>query len=135
LLLFDSKKTGYNENIIREQALTRARFMELLGGKGRVPANGDQLFLTGLFSLMSVMLGQPLEDVLKQVALPDAVASALKGQAGAMHDALMLAIAVESGSDDTAVAAARCGVAASVVSGLMIDALAWSQQIVLSANR
>ncbi|WP_283743654.1 HDOD domain-containing protein [Sideroxydans sp. CL21] len=129
LLLFDSKKPGYHENILREQALTRGRFMEMLAGKGRVPATADQLFLTGLFSLMSVMLAQPLEDVLKQVALPEAVASALRGEASAMHDALMLAIAVESEEGDMAAAAAQCDLDAAEVAGMMIEALAWSQQI------
>lgn len=130
LLLFDSKKPGYQENVLREQALTRGRFMEMLAGKGRVPANADQLFLTGLFSLMNVMLGQPLEDVLKQVALPQAVASALLGEPGAMHDALTLVIAAESGIGDMAAAAAQCEVEATEVAGMLIDALAWSQQIV-----
>jgi EAL and modified HD-GYP domain-containing signal transduction protein len=129
LLLFDSKKPGYHENILREQALTRGRFMEMLAGKGRVPSTADQLFLTGLFSLMSVMLAQPLEDVLKQVALPEAVASALRGKASAMHDALMLAIAVESEEGDMAAAAAQCDLDAAEVAGMMIEALAWSQQI------
>ena len=129
LLLFDSKKPGYHENILTEQALTRARFMEMLAGKGRVPANADQLFLTGLFSLMDVMLGQLLDDILKQVALPEAVASALRGESSAMHDALTLAITLESGIGDTPAAAAQCGVDASEVSGTLIEALAWSQQI------
>ena len=83
---------------------------------------------------MNVMLDQPLEDVLKQVALPEAAASALRGEAGAMRDALMLAIAVESGHGDIAAAAAQCGVDASAVAGMMIEALAWSQLIV-EANR
>lgn len=130
LLLFDSKKPGYHENVIREQALTRGRFMEMLAGKGRVPANADQLFLTGLFSLMNVMLGQPLEEVLKQVALPEAVASALRGEASAMRDALELAIAMESGIGDVAAAAAQCEVDATEVAGLLIEALAWAEQIV-----
>jgi EAL and modified HD-GYP domain-containing signal transduction protein len=129
LLLFDSKKPGFHENILTEQALTRARFMEMLAGKGRVPANTDQLFLTGLFSLIDVMLAQPLEDVLKQVALPGAVAAALRGESGAMRDALALAITLESGIGDTAAAAMQCGVDASAVSGTLIEALAWSQQI------
>ncbi|HEU0186944.1 MAG TPA: HDOD domain-containing protein, partial [Gallionellaceae bacterium] len=130
LLLFDSKKPGYHENVLREQALTRGRFMEMLAGKGRVPASADQLFLTGLFSLMNVMLGQSLEEVLKQVALPEAVASALRGEAGAMRDALMLAVAVESGIGDVAAAAAQCDVDATEAAGLLIEALAWSEQIV-----
>jgi EAL and modified HD-GYP domain-containing signal transduction protein len=134
LLLFDCIKPGYHENVLTEQALTRARFMEMLVGKGRVPANADQMFLTGLFSLIDVMLGQPLTAVLKQVALPEVISSALRSEAGAMHDALMLAIAVESGHEDMAVAAAKCGVEASEVADLMIEALAWSQQIV-AVNR
>ncbi len=134
LLLFDSKKPGYHENVLTEQALTRARLMEMLAGKGRVPDHADQLFLTGLFSLMNIMLDQPLEDVLKQVALPEVAASALRGETGAMRDALMLAIAVESGNGDIAAAAAQCGVDASEVAGLMIEALAWSELIV-AANR
>jgi c-di-GMP phosphodiesterase len=130
LLLFDTSRSGYQENVVREQALTRARFMEMLAGKGRVPAAADQLFLTGLFSLMNVMLDQSLEEVLQQVALPEAVASALKGEAGAMRNALLLAIAVESSNEGMASAAAQCGVDAPEVATLMFEALAWSQQIV-----
>jgi EAL and modified HD-GYP domain-containing signal transduction protein len=129
LLLFDSKKPGFNENILIEQALTRARFMEMLAGKGRVPANADQLFLIGLFSLMHIMLAQPLGDVLKQVALPEAVASALRGEPGAMRDALTLAIAVESENGEMTAAAAQCGLDAPEVVGTMIEALGWAQLI------
>lgn len=129
LLLFDSKKPGYHENVLTEQALTRARFMEMLAGKGRIPANGDQLFLTGLFSLMHVMLAQPPEDVLKQVALPEVVASALRGEPGRMHDALALAIAVESDKGEMTSAAAQCALDAPVVVGTMIEALGWAQLI------
>lgn len=129
LLLFESKNPGYHENILREQALTRARFMEMMAGKGRVPDAADQLFLTGLFSLMNVMLAQPLKEVLKQVALPEAAAAALRDEAGAMRDALMLAIALESGNGEIIAAAAQCVVDASEVAGIMIEALAWSQQI------
>ena len=135
LLLFDSKKPGYHENVLTEQALTRARFMEMLAGKGQVPANADQLFLTGLFSLIDVMLEQPFDAVLKQVALPQAVASALRGESSAMQDALALAITLESGIGDTAAAAAQCGVDASEVSGTLIEALAWSQQIVAVSKK
>lgn len=130
LLLFDSKKPGFHENVIREQALTRGRLMEMLAGKGRVPANADQLFLIGLFSLMNLMLALPLEDVLKQVALPEAAAAALRGEAGAMHDALALAVALESGNGEMEAAAAQCGLEAGEVAGMMIEALAWAQEIV-----
>ena len=131
LLLFDFSQPGYSGLILNEQSLTRARFMEMLAGQGNVPALADQLFITGLFSLLDVMMAQTLAEVLKQVSLPEIISSALKGEAGEIRDALLLAIAVEnSTSDEMAAAAAQCGLDATAVTGLMIEALAWSQQVI-----
>lgn len=131
LLLFDFNQPGYRELVLNEQALTRARFMEMLAGQGNAPASADHLFMTGLFSLLDVMMDRPLIDVLKQVSLPEAVSAALKGEAGAMRDALLLGIAAESAAPDAiAAAAAQCGLDATAVTGIMIEALAWSQQVI-----
>lgn len=132
LLLFDSKKPGFRENVLREQALTRGRLMEMLAGKGKLPDSPDQLFLVGLFSLMPIMLAMPLEEVLKQVALPEDAAAALRGESGPLHDALGLVAMLESGEGDIDMDAAanHCGIAADEVAGLMIEALAWAQEIV-----
>lgn len=130
LLLFDFTQLGYHERILNEQVLARARFMEILAGQGRVSSDADQLFLTGLFSLLDVMMSQSITDILKQVSLPEPVAAALKGEHGPMRDTLLLAIAIESGTPEEMVfAAARCGLDAAVVTGAMIEALAWSQQV------
>ncbi len=130
LLLFDFKKSGFRESVLKEQVLARARFMEMLAGQGRVPAAADHLFIAGLFSLMDVMMGQSIADVLKQVSLPAPVADALQGKPGAMRDALMLSITVETGTPDAmAAAAAQCGLDARVVTKISIEALAWAQQM------
>jgi len=135
LLLFDLNQPGYRARVLNEQSLTRARFMERLAGRGHIPAAAEQLFITGLFSLLDVMMGQPLIDVLKQVSLPEDVASALRGEPGAMRDALSLGIAVESAApDEMAAAAARCGLDALAVTSLMIEALAWSQQVIAAGE-
>jgi EAL and modified HD-GYP domain-containing signal transduction protein len=85
--------------------------------------------MTGLFSLLDVMMDQPLTDVLKQVSLPESVASTLKGEPGPMRDALLLVMAVESGTTiEMATAAAQCGLDAKVVTDAMTEALAWAQQ-------
>jgi len=115
--------------------LARARFLEMLAGQGKVPADADQLFMTGLFSMLDIMMGQPLVDVLQQVSLPEPVTTALKGEPGVMRDALLLAIAVESGNtDDMAAAAAQCGLDAKIVTARMIEALAWAQQASAAAG-
>jgi len=130
LLLFDFNQPGYREHVLNEQALARARFLETLAGCGRVPQAADQLFMTGLFSLLDVIMNQPLAEVLKQVSLSEAVAAALNGEPGAMRDALRLGVAVESGDpDEMAAAAVRCGLEAKAVTGLMIEALAWSRKV------
>ncbi len=130
LLLFNFSQLGYRERVLNEQALTRARFLEMLAGKGTVPAAVDQLFITGLFSLMDVMMGCSLEDVLKQIMLPGAVADALRGNPGAMTDALLLSIAIESGSTEEMEAAATlCGLDSVTVTSTMLEALAWAQQM------
>lgn len=130
LLLFDFKQPGYRERILQEQALTRARFMETLAGLGSLPASSDELFITGLFSLMHILVAEPIEKVLKQVSLPEDAAASLRGEAGAMRNALILGMAVETADDDEmAKAAAQCGLDATVVANLMLDAMAWTQQI------
>jgi EAL and modified HD-GYP domain-containing signal transduction protein len=135
LLLFDFNQPGYHEFVLNEQALTRARFMELLSGQGKIPADSEHLFMTGLFSLLDVMMGRPLEEVLKQVTLPASVASALKGEPGIMRDTLLLSIAVESTKpDEMAAAASICGLEAPAVTSLMLDAMAWSQQVIAAGK-
>ncbi len=129
MLLFDFDRTGYHERVLNEQVLTRARFLEMLSGQGSVPAEAEHLFMAGLFSMLDVMMDQPLTEVLKQVSLPESVAAALNGQPGRMHDALSLSIAVESGTtDEIAASAKQCDLDAKVVTVTMIEALAWAQQ-------
>ncbi len=130
LLLFDFTRVSYHERVLTEQVLARARFMELLAGQGRVPSDAEQLFLTGLFSLLDVMMSQSISDILKQVSLPEPVTNALRGEMGSMRNVLLLAIAIESSNpEEMAMYASQCGLDAMVINGAMIEALAWVQQM------
>lgn len=130
LLLFDFTKPNYQERVMNEQALVRARFMELLAGKGEIPDNAEQLFLTGLFSMLDVMMAQPLGEILKQIALPDAVVMALRNEPGPMSGALSLASAMESRApDEMAAAALKCGLDTQTVTAAMMGALSWAHQV------
>lgn len=130
LLLFSVRDQGYRERILAEQALTRGRFLENLAGQGSVPAEANDLFLLGLFSLLDLLLGQPLAEIVARVKLPDAVGEALLGGQSAWRDALDLALAYESG-DETRLgeAAARCGIDAGRVTDAALDALGWTREI------
>jgi c-di-GMP phosphodiesterase len=130
LLLFDIKKPGYRERVLTEQALARGRCLENLSGIGKVPPNQDQLFLLGLFSLLDVLMGQPMSHMLRQAKLPEAVHAALLEEPGPYRDALELAIALEGLDRDEL---KRCAAASEVephqLARSQIDALVWAAQI------
>lgn len=135
LLLFDTLNPSYRERVLTERALARGRFMESLAGQGQVPAVGDQLFMTGLFSLLDRLMGQKMDDMLRQIALPEPVTQALLGQGGGLGDILQLAIAMESGDPDAiAQAADCCGVSDDAVSHTALEALRWAQKTVSAAD-
>lgn len=130
LLLFDIKAPGYRERMLTEQALTRAFFLEALAGQGRLPKDGDELFLLGLFSMLDLLIGQPLPSILDQTRLPPAVHAALLGEPGIHRSALELAIAAED-PHSTALAqhSAACGLDAAQIMRYGLTALTKAHEI------
>ena len=130
LLLFSVRDQGYRERILAEQALTRARFLETLAGQGAIPPEANDLFLLGLFSLLDMLLGQPLAEIVARVQLPEPVKAALLGDGSLWRDALDLALAYESGDEvRLGEAAARCRLDAGQVTEAALAALGWSREI------
>ncbi len=84
---------------LHEVALARARLLETLAP--RVGAPGPAMFTTGLFSLMEVMLRQPMAEALGPLQLPTPAMQALVERNGPWRPALDLAISLER--DDPAV--------------------------------
>ena len=132
LMLFDFKTQGYDERVITEQVLSRARFLESLAARGGMPVPADALFILGLFSLLDLLMGQSMADLLLQAKLPEAVHDALLGRPGPYRDALLLAIAAEGQSPlELQQQAALCGLEPLQVSQCAIQSLAWAHEISL----
>lgn len=130
LMLFDFKTPDYRERVLTEQALSRARFLESLAAQGSVPAQGDLLFILGLFSQLDLLMGQAMADLLLQAKLPEFVHDALLGRPGPYRDALLLALAAEDQSPAAlALQAAQCGLDPLQVSQCAIRSLAWAHEI------
>lgn len=109
-----------------ESALVRARTMETLAA-GRPQAVRDALFLTGLLSLMDVVLQVPLEKALAPLALAPEITEAIRDQEGPYAPMLALAIACERADVDAIEAAcARCGVSVEDVTACHMAALSWA---------
>jgi len=138
LLLFDFSSAGYRERALTESALARALTLERLAGKGRVPAAPDHLFLLGLFSLLGVVVGQPLPELLQKVTLPQPVRDALLGAPGALADALALVVLGEADShalpEQMAQALERCGLQDEDYAPIATEALVLAHQTIGDAS-
>ncbi|QZA77418.1 HDOD domain-containing protein [Deefgea tanakiae] len=76
-------------------ALQRARLMQLIAQSLALP-QAEQVFLTGILSLMGALLQQPLADTLKAIDVPREISAALLTRSGLHFPYLQLACAVET---------------------------------------
>ncbi|NTV96749.1 MAG: EAL domain-containing protein [Thiobacillus sp.] len=77
-------------------AITRGRLCELLGSHSMSKAEQDNLFITGVFSLLDAMLDTPMDDILDRLVIPEDIAEALLHRGGLYGPILALAEACES---------------------------------------
>jgi EAL and modified HD-GYP domain-containing signal transduction protein len=104
--------------------------MELLAAELLGPEDCDNAFVVGIFSLLDTMVGQPLEQVLKTISLPQSVTDALLHGSGPLAPFLKLALACEQVDD---VAFAENTIALQLtehqVNWAHLQALAWAEQV------
>lgn len=115
---------------LMQTAIARGRFMETIGrdffDKGKL----DNLFITGAFSLLNVLLGVRIEAILEQMHLPDAITDALLHHTGVYGPFIELALACEE-EQPVALAekAAALGLSAAKVNHAQIEALAFADSL------
>jgi EAL and modified HD-GYP domain-containing signal transduction protein len=79
-----------------QTSIARGRFMEEIGGGFFDKSERDNLFITGAFSLLNVLLGTSMQTVLDEMHLPESVTDALLHGQGEYAPFLKLARACES---------------------------------------
>ncbi len=82
--LSNTRKTGELAFV----SAKRARFLELMAAKTGMPS--ESMFLLGLFSLLDAILGQPMEEVMRDLPLDDDIRDALLGKNSKVLDWLKL---------------------------------------------
>jgi c-di-GMP-related signal transduction protein len=109
------------------QSIMRARFCELLANRSRFAARHDDLFLLGLLSLIDVLIGQPLDQLLATLPLAADVSQALVGQPVPIRPIYELVLAYEQADWATVAKCAHAlGLAASDVQADYFQALEWA---------
>lgn len=86
-------------------SVARARFCESLAERGPLRARRNDAFLMGLFSLMDVIVGRPLEEILADLPLVDDLKAALCGESNDLRELLETVMAYENGDWDRVAAA------------------------------
>ncbi|MGC3963232.1 MAG: HDOD domain-containing protein [Rhodocyclaceae bacterium] len=81
---------------VMQAAIARGRLMELLGAQMFDRSELDNLFITGAFSLLDVLLNTSLDAILEHMALPASITDALLHNEGSYAPLLNLARATET---------------------------------------
>jgi EAL and modified HD-GYP domain-containing signal transduction protein len=115
---------------LMQTAIARGRFMEILGKDFFEKAALDNLFITGAFSLLGILLGARNETVLQEMHLPEAITDALLRREGVYAGLLDLAEACEEA--DRAVLtdkAGMLGISMAKLNHAQIEALAFADSL------
>ena len=126
-LLLTTSRSGGTPPAVGQTAVVRGRLMaEMLP-----PEESDHAFVVGVFSLLDVMLGQPMTKALEAVALPQSVVDALVHNKGVFAPFLELTRACESG-DEAAFANAANALQLSnhQVNWAHLQALSWADNLI-----
>jgi len=95
-LLLVSASRDPSAAALMQTAIARGRFMERIGSKFFDKGELDNLFITGAFSLLDVLLGTGMQSVLEEMHLPNPVSESLMSDGGVYSPFLRLARATES---------------------------------------
>lgn len=128
LLLATASTSGYSP-VLMETAVVRGRLTELLGLQVLPKSEAENLFVTGMFSLLDRLLGIPMKEVLTTIQLPDDVVEALISRGGAYGPYLALAEACELNSTLVGTLAQSLHISPTDVNKAHLSALAWAQKV------
>lgn len=83
LMLFAARADDYRAPMLLARVVVRARSMELLAKEvGLDRADQDMAFMAGMFSMLDVLFGTPLPELIKPLQLSDELQGAIIGHEG-----------------------------------------------------
>jgi EAL and modified HD-GYP domain-containing signal transduction protein len=129
-LLLASASTDVNMKPVMFAAVRRGLFMEELVRSSGDEQMGSEMFICGVFSLLDIMMGQPFEQLLKSIPVPQDVYDALVSGSGRYRPYMELVRAVEQESlFDIRNAAESLMLSATEINRALLRALSAARQI------
>jgi EAL and modified HD-GYP domain-containing signal transduction protein len=129
-LLLATSSSGQSMPALSRMAITRGRLCELLGGQIMGKGERDNLFITGVFSMLDALLETPMDAVLERLVIPENISDALRDRSGLYGPVLSLAEACESSNDDRIeLMAMSLMLTPEQVNEAHLQAIAWVEQL------
>ena len=115
---------------ITRLSLLRAKFSENLAPAFELAIKSGSLFISGLFSLLDVILQMPLDRALDEVAASGEIREALLERKGQLGEVLKLIFAYEHADwHNTSLIMVRYGIDIEVLTKAFLDSLYWYRQL------
>ncbi|MDD5297080.1 MAG: HDOD domain-containing protein [Rhodocyclaceae bacterium] len=128
LAMFRTGAGSPRDEVLLELALSRGRFLELVGSRGSGNFRCDELFLVGLLSLLDTLLGMPMETVVERLHLSADIRQVLLHGTGPFGFHLALAISVEKGrTGNVASLAEKLGIPLDAMESASAEAMDWAE--------
>ena len=115
--------------VMMQAAVIRGRFAELLGRGMLPPRDAENLFVSGMFSLLDRLLGVRITEILDRIQLPDAVVQALLTREGMYGPFVRIAEACERRDGGAAAIADSAFLTSAQVNASHVAALAWAADV------
>ena len=131
LMLFSSREGDRRSAMLLARVAVRARALELLAKAiGLDKPHQEQGFMVGMFSLLGVLFGMPLAEVLQPLTVSDEVKLALLEQGGELGALLALLETGERGEFDAlALQLGTLGLDADIYNQIVAEANLWMQGV------
>ena len=111
-------------------SLVRARFCEQLAKVTGQGDRDDDLFMVGLFSTVDVLIGRPMQEILREMSISGDVGAALLERKGPLAPVFELTIACERGDYESIMQqGAALDVDEATLTPIYADAIAWADSI------
>ena len=112
-----------------ENAIIRGRFMELVGKVHFHKPQADDLFVVGVFSLLDVLFGEPMEKLLEPLHIANTMRDALIRRDGPYMPLLLLAEAIEK-ADEARIETIHKALSIDIetIHDTYTDALSWAEK-------
>jgi hypothetical protein len=127
LMLFAARQGDPRSHMLLARVAVRGRLLEQIAKcRGQDKPAQDQAFIAGMFSLLGVLFGMPLKEVLAPLTMSDAVQEAVLEYKGELGTMLRICEAVEEGQfDQLAIHLAALDVSHDEFDGALVEANHW----------